>query len=758
MPSFVQLFVLTCVLALGWIGTGIGQDTPPLMQDGVAEPSFKGISRPVDLLTARHYGGLRQFAQGRLLEGKSRWLEALQTYQLVLQQEPAAVEIMRMCVPLCLKLERTVEALHYLREALALEPRQPELWLRYAHLLYELDRHEEVVAVSRQAQQIFTGNQFPALQAECLILQAMGQEELERYADAAQAYEKALRLLEDRDGYLEDALAPAAEELPRQQARVLERIARVGVKLQRFEAALAAYREADALSPAEPARLDLNLAETYLAMHQPEKALAHVARCLAGKPENSEPYRLLAAGLKLAGRGEETVSTLETLLRSQAGNLGLSLVLAEEYQACRRSADAERIYRQMRDASPLMNREVLTGLYLSLAQQGRWREMVTELDYCCRQPQQAAQARGILAVLLEQPTLLQGVLKEAENMDVGPVAGLLLVRVALQRGAWQAAEHLAAKQTSPKSRPTEAYLLWCRALVEQEKYQELAEVCRRALRDDAVTGPLTFQLELAKALARTHDALGAEEAIRSARAWTAPGSMDDHKTSCTYLYVLHLLGKHQECLQEAERLERKLAKSPWVRQVRYAAAQAAEALEQFATAREYLTAIVRQDANDAEAAAALARVLFLERKDLPDAEKWIRLAVELDDVERRRRLRLEGSKSRVEPNLSYRAILVLVLMQRGRMQEARDLWATAAWQSSQNAWVLLCGGDLLAQGGDLSAARQAWQRAAGLAKEHPGLGLNLNPALQTRLQSDEAGIRQISAGGLAPSFSSPTRP
>src|SRR5436305_3567895 len=64
-----------------------------------AQPSFE---------TMRHYEGLKHLLRGRLLERQERLSEAMQAYDMALQFDPSAVELIRLCIPINFKLERTV--------------------------------------------------------------------------------------------------------------------------------------------------------------------------------------------------------------------------------------------------------------------------------------------------------------------------------------------------------------------------------------------------------------------------------------------------------------------------------------------------------------------------------------------------------------------------------------------------------------------------------------------------------------------------
>src|SRR5262245_461774 len=113
-------------------------DRDVLLTDTRRDVVSEAKRTPPRLEMLKHYEGLKHLVQGRVLERSDRLGEAMQAYESALRFDPDAVELMRICVPVQLKLERTVPALKMMREALGRQPNQPDLWLRHVQELLDL--------------------------------------------------------------------------------------------------------------------------------------------------------------------------------------------------------------------------------------------------------------------------------------------------------------------------------------------------------------------------------------------------------------------------------------------------------------------------------------------------------------------------------------------------------------------------------------------------------------------------------------------
>jgi tetratricopeptide (TPR) repeat protein len=750
-----------------WVTTGIltfatlvcaDDGRMPIVNDAQRERLAEARSSMPTVNVIRHYEGLKHLIRGRLLEKQERLPEALQAYDHALQVDPGAVELMRLCLPLQFKLERTVPALRLIRETLTKEPKQPDLWLRYAQELLELQRHEEVIRLVPQAMQTADFSSLPAFLADLYVVQASALEALQRPGPAADCYHAALRIIEDRDRYLEDPYSPTAEELPIEQAKLLERLARASLKAGRHDAAMQAFRQADAVHPREAGRLDLNLAEVYLVAKQPDDALRHVRRCLVHKPQSDEPYRLLVQALGLAGKQQEIFATLEQLLTDSPGHSAIVVVLAEQYAASERLTDAEQMFREVMAKEPTPIKAVSQGLFRLLIEQGRGKDALVEFQAMCRQPRLASWARSATIILLTEPKLLDKMLTHVGEVDVVPTVRLLLLKMAMQARLWAPAEKLARLHIAKEAKPTESYLLLCQGLLEQRRYADLVAVCKEALKHEAVNQPLVFQLEAAKALAMTRQAIPALQALDEAKRLVEPNTTAEHKLRCTELYILHLLGRQVECIRQGETLlTTNLTQGPWARQVRYVLAHAYEAMSRYDDALVQLKHILREDANDAEAAVATGRCLLLQNRRLDEAERSVREAIEMDLVARLKQNRTNPIPTPAKPNPAYQATLGAILLRMGRTDEGVALLGQLHdCDMMLDPWTMMWLGDAYHLQHQTHEAEQCWKQASTWAGQWSQLGIDLRPSLQTRLKSVNQSV--VPTGVVPASSSSPARP
>jgi tetratricopeptide (TPR) repeat protein len=362
-------------------------------------------------------------------------------------------------------------------------------------------------------------------------------------------------------------------------------------------------------------------------------------------------------------------------------------------------------------------------------------------------------------MLLGHPQLLKSIAEHAVSADLPPTVRLVLIKLAMQARLWPAAEALAQVLVREEKKPTEAYLLLCKCLLEQHKHRAVARLCVEALACPALTQPLTFQLELAKAHAALREPESALHALGQAATIAPPGTVDEHKLGCTRLYVLHLLGRQQECIRQAEALLEKLQKTPWKRQVLFVLAHSQAALGMHHAAAERLEAILSDDPGDGEAMAELARGLLLQGIQLDRAESLARQAIELDYVDRHKRNKLNPVPSAVHVNAAYQATLAAIVLRQNRVQEAIGLLADLNGQEpSRDPWVWICIGDTNFHQQKLPQAQAAWAYAEQLLQDRSHLGPDLRHALTARQESIRSPLRQVGSDPSPASLSSPPRP
>lgn len=712
------------------------QERLSIITDTPLEAVAAGRSVVRDTNLFRHYEGLKHFARGRQLELKERIPEALQAYQMASQFDGQAVDLIRHMLPLCFKMQQTASALKLIRKSLALDAQQADLWMRYAQELYELERHQEVLKTVEQAFKTMDFKSYPAFAAELHFVRASSLEALKLYPGAIESYREALTIVQDRNRFLEDPFSPTLEEMPGEEAKLLERLARACLKAQQWDPSMQAFKDAHSIKPQGNNRLELNLAEVYLAAGKPEAALIHLQKAVDHKPPGDEAYRLFVTAMQQSGRGEEVIFTLERMHLESPQHTAIDYVLAEQYALRKRYAEAEKLYREIFTVEQAGFKEAMLGYFKLLISQNKPNEVLMEYDYLLQQPARATWARAAVLAFLAEPSLLQKVLVQSSAVKLQNKTRLSLVKLAIQAELWPMAESLARELLMSEPKPTELYLLLARTLLEQNKFVELAEICQAACEHPGVAQPLIFHIETAKAYARLKNVVGCQKAMTAAKELVAPNTTDQHKVLCTELYTQHLLGQQQVCIHGAtELLKTSLAQGPWGRQVRYILAHALEATSQYDSAIAQYNAILQQDPNDGEAMAAQSRCLLFQNTDLARAETVIRAAIELDLIDQKQRQRFSPVPIAKETNPVYQATLGTILLRVGKAPEGiEQLQELAGRKLKPDPWVLLCIGDACLMQRQNEQARERWQQALELLPHSASMGTDLTDSLHTRLK------------------------
>ncbi|MBL8824355.1 MAG: hypothetical protein JNJ77_17340 [Planctomycetia bacterium] len=751
-----MLHCFALLMFLLFAASAWADDRKVILSDGFQEVAQPGKSVVRDVNLFRHYEGLKHFAQGRMLEHRERIPEALQAYNLATQFDGKATDLIRMMLPLCFKMEQTATALKLMRRSLEIDPTQIYLWLKLGQELHDLQRYPESLQAVEQAMPHLDANRNPAFAADLLVVQGCDYDALNQYDKAAEAFTQALKIVQDRNRYLEDPYSPPLEELPREEARLLERLARSAMKARQYDVALDACKKSHAVYDQGNDRLELNLAEVYLASGKPEAATVHLMKAVRNNPLSDEPFRLLVKAYEQSGRAAEVVPFLEQLLATSPKNTALNLVLAEQLTETQQFPQAERLYREIFTIEQAAFPDAVQGYFKLLVCQGKVAEAMTEFDQMMSQPSRARWARVAVIALLKDPAVFKSISSVADPANISSSTLLMLIRLSLQLEMFEQAEALAKQYVLSVTKPQEAFLLLIKSQLEQKKYDKALLTCQAAINHPAITQPLVFHLESAKAQAQLKQPEAALQSLKAARELCGPSTTDEHQVVCTKLYLLHVLGKHQQCLQEAEEaLKTSLAQGPWARQVRYIQAHAFEATGEFEKSLHQFTLILQRDPNDGEALAAKARCLLFQNKDLKQAMLDIDTAIELDLIAQNKRNRHSPSAGNLKVNPGYQATKASILMRQGKASEASALLMPLVSQPvSSDAWVLLALGDGFLAQNKREEARQAWQQAMDALPLHLMMGTDLRSSLQTRLKMVQPDI--IPASGTT--TTSPIKP
>ncbi len=623
---------------------------------------------------AKHYRALDLFLRGQLLESDSRILDAVRLYEEALKVDPHAVALYRALIPLCFGLDRQNQALEYCRKALELDPHDAEVLWRYGCELGELGRREEAAATFAKALPLPEVQGEPERLLQVALALAVLQEDLKNPAEAAKAYQQAAGALEQM-ALRAAADSPGQRQIHADLARVLERLGKAELLAQRPDQAVAAFKKAQAKDPLQSARFDYQVAEVFLAQKEPARALEHLQRYIASQPGGTDAYELLIKVLDQLGKPDQVLPTLETAVTRDQFNQNLKLLLAREYEQRHQAKKGETLYLALLEDAP--SEEAYRGLTKMYQKQERWDDLVQRLDQDLSDPRRVAGARMQVKVLVEDLALVKGTVTAAHQRPAGsPGLALktrrLLATLSRQVRLYDLAEYFCRACLPDDPEPGEVYLELCRVLAEARKPEAEAEVCREALTKKLKVPALVFQLELARALAHSgknkESIATAQQALES----VLQGSAEHKQAAFTLATIYYRCNQLDQAVERCEKLLSSTNDAKEQRQVRYLLASVYSAKHEYDKSEALLEKLLAADPEDAVVCNDLGYTWADRGKNLEEAEKLIRKAIELSRAEHAKRKATLEILAAEEDNAAYIDSLGWVLFKRGRLQEARE--------------------------------------------------------------------------------------
>jgi tetratricopeptide (TPR) repeat protein len=672
---------------------------------------------------------LELYAIGLLQQHDDRLLEATRTFEEALHLDPEAAPLYKALIPLYVALFRSDEALAACQKALDLDPGDYETWSSYARQLKHLARLKEArnalaraLACSGLAEHVDLRVQlYYDLGALC--------EEMQDNDQAVAAFIELVRILDNPQTPLElGTINPA--DLAEEAASIDERIIHLCIEAHQYDRALRIFAGAKGKHPELARRLNYNLAKIYFARAQPDKALAHLDGYLQTQPQGAEAYQLRSDILRQLGRNEQIVPALERYAARDSFNVALHLLLAREYAAAGQNPSAEKVYQTLADQSPTA--EIFGGLFSLYRAQGEMDKAVYLLDDALskadpsgtRSPgdaQAAARARAMLTALQDDPKLIEALLPAALRALVArrqlhqPMRYFLAVLAARAHQLHEAElfyrQCLNGSRRNPQ-RETAAYRGLIEVLWAARKYGDVVTVCQQGLNQAQSANHLLFRHYLSRALVslgRVDEALA--EADREVDIADNDTRLD---TRLDRISILTQAERYPQAIAEAQALAKEFSKPEQVRAIRLSLHNIYTAMREFAKAEEQLRQILQADPNDATANNNLGYLWADQGKNLPEAERLIRKALELD-----REQKSIGSVVNIEgegDNAAFVDSLGWVLFREGRLEEACT-WLKKATELSQGeedptVWDHL--GDVYLRLQKTEEARQAWEKSLQL--------------------------------------------
>jgi tetratricopeptide (TPR) repeat protein len=675
---------------------------------------------------------LSHYALALLRERQDRLLDAAALLEKARDLDPDGAYIVKALVPLYLALCRTDDALSACRKVLDLDPADYQSWFLYARQLKSQGRAEEALTALGRGVACSPVKEHPDLVVQMHYDRGILYEESHDYTRAEAAYREAARILDHPDLLL-DAGRFDPSQIKTETAKTYESIGRVCTQARRYDAAIVAYRRACTLDPDRSGRLSYHLAKVYVAEGKPAEALETLETYLRTQPLEVEAYELKVTLLKQLNRAADVLPELKTHADRDPHHLALRLLLAREYGAAGHVPEADALYKALAEDSPTP--EVYHGWFDLCRKSNRMAQALTLFDTAVTKgsdtggkrgdSQAAAQARAMLAVLREDLELGKALVVSAHaairdgqrfgNQTLGflaVLAGRAHLLADAERYYRDCLENRGFLRRTGALTPDMIYDGLIRVLWEERKFADVEAICRQALASPETIQGLFYRTELAKALAqedRHDEALReADEAVR-----TAP---DNNRLYCRKLriHVLVLAGRFDQATSEAQALLKEFTKPAEQREVRYLLSSVYSDTHDYARAEAQLRLILKEDPNDVGAHNDLGYILAEQGKDLEEAERLTRRAIDLD--RQNRRVGKSAANDAEGDNYAYLDSLGWVLFRRGQLEEAKA-WLEKASVLDEGPtdpviWDHL--GDVYARMDQPARARACWEKAVTL--------------------------------------------
>jgi tetratricopeptide (TPR) repeat protein len=624
---------------------------------------------------------LKLFTKALLQKSDHKYLEAVRTLEEARRLDPQAAGIHKTLATLHQLLDHREEAVKSYRKAVELDPEDGEAWFHFAQVLRLQNSTKEAAEALVRGVKAESLAERPADRYAMLLELGDIWEELKEPAKAADTFEQAWTILSKPEQLLVHAAIEADQVLPR-SSELLERIGRNAALARQFDRAITAFGKAQQVYPENKPRLSLNRAEVYLLQEDYERALKAVNAYLESKPQGTEGYERKIVILRKLKR--DVVQALEAHLSEDRDNTSLRLLYARELANAGKFSAAKEEYAKLAKEAP--DADVYRGLFSVYRKTSGGKEILESLDSALKkfskdegsqpapEPLELARAQAMLAALREDAESVKTTLDAASaKIATGELTlktRLTLAALADHTKQLDQAEKLyrsCLKSVAPggRSEELEAYIGLLNILWRQRNYEGIVDVCEQGLKNGRRINRVMLYDDLARAL----DCLGkTEEALQQAdKAVEAAGAREALYARRMRARLLAETGQYEKAIEECQGLLKDYKDVEDIREIRNALSQVYTLAREYDKAEEQLKIIIEGNPKDATSHNDLGYLWADEGKNLVEAEKLVRRALELDH-ERRESGQLSDDEE--EDRAAYLDSLGWVLLRQGKPRAA----------------------------------------------------------------------------------------
>jgi tetratricopeptide (TPR) repeat protein len=626
---------------------------------------------------------IKYFCIGSKLEGERKWTDAIESYKKAIEHDPKSIALYRAVIQVCRAANRRQDALAFMQQAEEVAPNDFELLDWLGDSMFEQGQLEPAAQYYRRS---LNAPNLELRQPPVVLLKlklGMIHEQAREYAEAAKYYRDVVEAMERPGDYKLNH--PDFQQVPflRNRSETYERFSNVFRQAKQFDEALRVLRLAQASQP-RGTRFTLNIADVYIDQEKYAQALEHLEKYLNEQtPQGSQAYEKIALVLKKLNRGDEVLPRVEAAAERDRFNSGLQAFLGTLYEEAGDVEKAKSIY------MPLLKSFPDSRVYRSLARiyqsEGRHGDLVQLMGDGL---EKALENRGFVFDSL--PEQLSNLAGDAESA----------------KAAIEAARQLYAADAKQFKFGARLFTAW---------------VARTARIQDASIEFYRAAIELRPQMPRLHRELAialqiagnSGDAINEARrAIELDPSDPDNQEALGQIFLT--IGEYDKATGVYEGILKDSDDPEVARDARYALSNIYYHLGQQDKAEKALEDILEQFPDDAPANNDLGYFWADQGRNLDEAEKMIRKALDLYSSERK--------PWQPEKNSAYLDSMGWVLFKLGRFDEARNYLEEAAGEQegSEDGTIIDHLGDVYLQLKEPAKAKEMWLRAKSLMEKAEG--------------------------------------
>lgn len=398
---------------------------------------------------------------------------ALKVIEIILQNDPNNVSILRDYGSLLTEVNKFSEAAEVYQKLMGLEPNKRNWRVQRAKCLVWSKRNSEAIDLLKP----LTAEMPEDRELEPLLLEVLL---------AQRQYDDAIALIDKVS-----AASPGNTVLMTQKLDLL-------MTQQRFKDAEAICVKLLEKKPGDPDLL-LKLANCRMALQDFSGALDPIEQYLAHKPDDTAMREQFADCLLATGDNAKAASQFELLLEADPNSLLMKKKYADALLAAKNYAKAEEVFQSLMEANP-KDRDALQGLVLCLRQNGNQHKAMSLVDsFLSKNPGDAKMMieAADIATEMKNPTSVVKWLRSAQRLD--PFNNDLRIRLAdalgwAKRYSEAESEYRKALSYQPSDFKTRRGL--ARALYFQKKYAESLAIYREIAEEDPLNGSINSEYKL----------------------------------------------------------------------------------------------------------------------------------------------------------------------------------------------------------------------------------------------------------------------